>query len=116
MISENLMDDLERIYRRAGSRKLWSDIHSNNPLTVTLLTSSLHPFIISIVGGLFAHLILIRLTCGHLNDSDPMWLNCRLAVRYAAAITKKFASSIAPHITSILVHGKQVIYRQRCTS
>uniref|UniRef100_A0A8C6M2W5 Phosphorylase b kinase regulatory subunit n=1 Tax=Nothobranchius furzeri TaxID=105023 RepID=A0A8C6M2W5_NOTFU len=45
---------LERIYRRAGSRKLW------------------------------------------------------LAVRRAAAITKKFASSIAPHITTILVHGKQV--------
>uniref|UniRef100_A0A7N6AGL3 Phosphorylase b kinase regulatory subunit n=1 Tax=Anabas testudineus TaxID=64144 RepID=A0A7N6AGL3_ANATE len=51
---ENLMDELERIYRRAGSRKLW------------------------------------------------------LAVRHAAAITKKFASSIAPHITTILVHGKQV--------
>ncbi|KAM7014746.1 phosphorylase b kinase regulatory subunit beta isoform 4-T4 [Tautogolabrus adspersus] len=51
---ENLMDELERIYRRAGSRKLW------------------------------------------------------LAVRHAAAIIKKFASSIAPHITTILVHGKQV--------
>uniref|UniRef100_A0A4W6G193 Phosphorylase b kinase regulatory subunit n=1 Tax=Lates calcarifer TaxID=8187 RepID=A0A4W6G193_LATCA len=31
-----------------------------------------------------------------------------LAVRHAAAIIKKFASSIAPHITTILVHGKQV--------
>ncbi|XP_075934148.1 phosphorylase b kinase regulatory subunit beta isoform X4 [Anarhichas minor] len=51
---ENLRDELERIYRRAGSRKLW------------------------------------------------------LAVRHAAAIIKKFASSIAPHITTILVHGKQV--------
>ncbi|PWA18849.1 hypothetical protein CCH79_00004797 [Gambusia affinis] len=51
---ENLMEELERIYRRAGSRKLW------------------------------------------------------LAVRHAAAITKKYASSIAPHITTILVHGKQV--------
>ncbi|KAM9410362.1 phosphorylase b kinase regulatory subunit beta isoform 3-T4 [Pholidichthys leucotaenia] len=51
---ENMMDELERIYRRAGSRKLW------------------------------------------------------LAVRHAAAIIKKFASSIAPHITTILVHGKQV--------
>ncbi|XP_029281033.1 phosphorylase b kinase regulatory subunit beta [Cottoperca gobio] len=51
---ENLIDELERLYRRAGSRKLW------------------------------------------------------LAVRHAAAITKKFASSIAPHITTILVHGKQV--------
>ncbi|XP_038557413.1 phosphorylase b kinase regulatory subunit beta isoform X2 [Micropterus salmoides] len=51
---ENLLDELERIYRRAGSRKLW------------------------------------------------------LAVRQAAAIIKKFASSIAPHITTILVHGKQV--------
>ncbi|XP_076745753.1 phosphorylase b kinase regulatory subunit beta isoform X2 [Maylandia zebra] len=51
---ENMMEELERIYRRAGSRKLW------------------------------------------------------LAVRHAAAITKKFASSIAPHITTILVHGKQV--------
>uniref|UniRef100_A0A3B5MRY2 Phosphorylase b kinase regulatory subunit n=1 Tax=Xiphophorus couchianus TaxID=32473 RepID=A0A3B5MRY2_9TELE len=50
----NLMDELERIYRRAGSRKLW------------------------------------------------------LAVRHAAAITRKYASSIAPHITTILVHGKQV--------
>ncbi|KAF3833119.1 hypothetical protein F7725_026784 [Dissostichus mawsoni] len=51
----NLTDELERLYRRAGSRKLW------------------------------------------------------LVVRHAAAITKKFASSIAPHITTILVHGKQVI-------
>ncbi|XP_018613664.1 phosphorylase b kinase regulatory subunit beta isoform X3 [Scleropages formosus] len=51
---ENLMDELERIYRRAGSRKLW------------------------------------------------------LAVRYAAALTRKFASSIAPHITTVLVHSKQV--------
>ncbi|XP_010777073.1 phosphorylase b kinase regulatory subunit beta-like [Notothenia coriiceps] len=51
---ENLTDELERLYRRAGSRKLW------------------------------------------------------LVVRHAAAITKKFASSIAPHITTILVHGKQV--------
>ncbi|XP_071345289.1 phosphorylase b kinase regulatory subunit beta isoform X3 [Trachinotus anak] len=51
---ENLMEELERIYRRAGSRKLW------------------------------------------------------LAVRHAAAIMKKYASSIAPHITTILVHGKQV--------
>ncbi|KAM7423631.1 hypothetical protein PAMA_000130 [Pampus argenteus] len=51
---ENLMDELERIYRRAGSRKLW------------------------------------------------------LAVRHSASIIKKCASSIAPHITTILVHGKQV--------
>uniref|UniRef100_A0A7N8XZR9 Phosphorylase b kinase regulatory subunit n=1 Tax=Mastacembelus armatus TaxID=205130 RepID=A0A7N8XZR9_9TELE len=51
---ETLSEELERIYRRAGSRKLW------------------------------------------------------LAVRHAAAIIKKFASSIAPHITTILVHGKQV--------
>ncbi|XP_055010270.1 phosphorylase b kinase regulatory subunit beta isoform X3 [Boleophthalmus pectinirostris] len=49
-----LMDELERIYRRAGSRKLW------------------------------------------------------LAVRLVAAILKKFAGSIAPHITTILVNGKQV--------
>uniref|UniRef100_A0A665W1Y2 Phosphorylase b kinase regulatory subunit n=1 Tax=Echeneis naucrates TaxID=173247 RepID=A0A665W1Y2_ECHNA len=51
---EKLMEELERIYRRAGSRKLW------------------------------------------------------LAVRQTAAIIKKFASSIAPHITTILVQGKQV--------
>ncbi|XP_044221771.1 phosphorylase b kinase regulatory subunit beta isoform X2 [Thunnus albacares] len=51
---ENLTDELERIYRMAGSRKLW------------------------------------------------------LAVRNVATATKKFASSIAPHITTILVHGKQV--------
>ncbi|KAM8877908.1 phosphorylase b kinase regulatory subunit beta isoform 2-T2 [Synchiropus picturatus] len=51
---ENLMEELERIYRRAGTRKLWQ------------------------------------------------------AVRHSAAIIKKFAGSIAPHITSILVHGKQV--------
>ncbi|KAM6980303.1 phosphorylase b kinase regulatory subunit beta isoform 2-T2 [Aplochiton taeniatus] len=51
---ENMQDELERIYRRAGSRKLW------------------------------------------------------LVVRYTAAIIKKFASSIAPHITTLLVHGKQV--------
>ncbi|XP_034041246.1 phosphorylase b kinase regulatory subunit beta isoform X3 [Thalassophryne amazonica] len=50
----NLMDELERIYRRAGSRKLW------------------------------------------------------LAVRLAAAIIKKFGNSIALHITTLLVHGKQV--------
>uniref|UniRef100_H2TKZ5 Phosphorylase b kinase regulatory subunit n=1 Tax=Takifugu rubripes TaxID=31033 RepID=H2TKZ5_TAKRU len=51
---EPMKDELERIYRRAGSRKLW------------------------------------------------------LAVRQAAVILKKFPSSIAPHITTILVHGKQV--------
>uniref|UniRef100_A0AAY5E9L8 Phosphorylase b kinase regulatory subunit n=1 Tax=Electrophorus electricus TaxID=8005 RepID=A0AAY5E9L8_ELEEL len=49
-----LRDELERIYRQAGSRKLW------------------------------------------------------LAVRCTAAATQKFASSIAPHITTLLVHGKQV--------
>merc|ERR1712142_317745 len=54
MRDENLMDELERIYRRAGSRKLW------------------------------------------------------LAVRHAATIIEKFAGSIAPQITSMLVHGKQV--------
>ncbi|XP_052457398.1 phosphorylase b kinase regulatory subunit beta isoform X2 [Carassius gibelio] len=52
--NENLKDDMERIYRRAGSRKLW------------------------------------------------------LAVRSAAAVIQKFAGSIAPHITTMLVHGKQV--------
>lgn len=36
-------------------------------------------------------------------------------MRQAAVILKKFASSIAPHITTILVHGKQVIFRQSCT-
>lgn len=38
----------------------------------------------------------------------PPTLLCRLAVRYTAAVTGKFASSIAPHITTLLVHGKQV--------
>ncbi|XP_030620490.1 phosphorylase b kinase regulatory subunit beta isoform X3 [Chanos chanos] len=51
---ENLKDELERIYRQAGSRKLW------------------------------------------------------LVVRYTAAVCQRFASSIAPHITTLLVHGKQV--------
>ncbi|KAJ8343685.1 hypothetical protein SKAU_G00310140 [Synaphobranchus kaupii] len=51
---ENLMEELEHIYRSAGRRKIW------------------------------------------------------LAVRYAAALTKKVASSIAPHITTLVVHGKQV--------
>uniref|UniRef100_A0A8C7PZW5 Phosphorylase b kinase regulatory subunit n=1 Tax=Oncorhynchus mykiss TaxID=8022 RepID=A0A8C7PZW5_ONCMY len=51
---ETLMEDMERLYRIAGTRKLW------------------------------------------------------LAVRYAAAVIKKFASSIAPHITTLVVHGKQV--------
>lgn len=39
------------------------------------------------------------------------WLSVdtpRLAVRYGAAFTQKFSSSIAPHITTFLVHGKQV--------
>lgn len=44
-----------------------------------------------------------------LNNCYLIWTNCRLAVRQAAVILKKFASSIAPHITTILVHGKQVI-------
>ncbi|XP_051572409.1 phosphorylase b kinase regulatory subunit beta isoform X2 [Myxocyprinus asiaticus] len=52
--NENLKDDVERIYRRAGSRKLW------------------------------------------------------LAVRSAAAVIQVFSGSIAPHITSMLVQGKQV--------
>ncbi|KAF6078976.1 phosphorylase kinase regulatory subunit beta [Phyllostomus discolor] len=49
-----ISDHIERVYRKAGSRKLW------------------------------------------------------LAVRYGAAFTQKFSSSIAPHITTLLVHGKQV--------
>nr|XP_020021501.1 phosphorylase b kinase regulatory subunit beta-like [Castor canadensis] len=49
-----ISDHIERVYRRAGSKKLW------------------------------------------------------LAVRYGAAFTQKFSSSIAPHITTFLVHGKQV--------
>ncbi|XP_045888128.1 phosphorylase b kinase regulatory subunit beta isoform X1 [Micropterus dolomieu] len=51
---ENLLDELERIYRRAGSRKLWS------------------------------------------------------VVRLAASLLTKLVDSLAPSITSILVHGKQV--------
>ncbi|KAL4613604.1 phosphorylase b kinase regulatory subunit beta isoform X1 [Arapaima gigas] len=51
---EKLMDELERIYRRAGSRKLWS------------------------------------------------------VVRLAASLLTKLVDSLAPSITSILVHGKQV--------
>ncbi|XP_036296549.1 phosphorylase b kinase regulatory subunit beta isoform X2 [Pipistrellus kuhlii] len=47
-------DHIERVYRKAGSKKLW------------------------------------------------------LAVRSGAAFTRKFASSIAPHVTTLLVHGKQV--------
>lgn len=50
----SLMDELERIYRRAGSRKLWS------------------------------------------------------VVRLAASLLTKLVDSLAPSITSILVHGKQV--------
>lgn len=38
----------------------------------------------------------------------------RLAVRYAASASQKFAGSIAPHITTLLVHGKQVM--GRCSS
>lgn len=40
-----------------------------------------------------------------------LWLSTdtpRLTVRYGAAFTQKFSSSIAPHITTLLVHGKQV--------
>uniref|UniRef100_A0A8C5EGA5 Phosphorylase b kinase regulatory subunit n=1 Tax=Gouania willdenowi TaxID=441366 RepID=A0A8C5EGA5_GOUWI len=50
----NLRDELERIYRRAGSRKLWS------------------------------------------------------VVRLAASLLTKIVDSLAPSITSVLVHGKQV--------
>ncbi|XP_010224520.1 PREDICTED: phosphorylase b kinase regulatory subunit beta-like, partial [Tinamus guttatus] len=32
----------------------------------------------------------------------------RLVLRYSAAFVQKFSSSIAPHITTLLVHGKQV--------
>ncbi|XP_076011699.1 phosphorylase b kinase regulatory subunit beta isoform X1 [Genypterus blacodes] len=51
---ENMRDELERIYRRAGSRKLWS------------------------------------------------------VVRLAASLLTKLVDSLAPSITSVLVHGKQV--------
>nr|XP_057944760.1 phosphorylase b kinase regulatory subunit beta isoform X4 [Doryrhamphus excisus] len=51
---ESLTDELERIYRRAGSRKLWS------------------------------------------------------VVRLAASLLTKLVDSLAPSITSVLVHGKQV--------
>ncbi|XP_061748471.1 phosphorylase b kinase regulatory subunit beta isoform X2 [Nerophis ophidion] len=52
--TKTLMDELERIYRRAGSRKLWS------------------------------------------------------VVRLAASLLSKLVDSLAPSITSVLVHGKQV--------
>ncbi|KAK4814178.1 hypothetical protein QYF61_010010, partial [Mycteria americana] len=48
-------EHIERIYRRAGSKKLW------------------------------------------------------LVLRYSAAFAQKFSSSIAPHITTLLVHGKQLL-------
>ncbi|XP_075884532.1 phosphorylase b kinase regulatory subunit beta isoform X1 [Nelusetta ayraudi] len=51
---ESMLDELERIYRRAGSRKLWS------------------------------------------------------VVRLAASLLTKLVDSLAPSITSVLVHGKQV--------
>ncbi|XP_030575205.1 phosphorylase b kinase regulatory subunit beta isoform X2 [Archocentrus centrarchus] len=51
---ESMMEELERIYRRAGSRKLWS------------------------------------------------------VVRLAASLLSKLVDSLAPSITSVLVHGKQV--------
>ncbi|XP_013131606.1 phosphorylase b kinase regulatory subunit beta isoform X2 [Oreochromis niloticus] len=51
---ENMMEELERIYRRAGSRKLWC------------------------------------------------------VVRLAASLLSKLVDSLAPSITSVLVHGKQV--------
>uniref|UniRef100_A0A8C4M6C5 Phosphorylase b kinase regulatory subunit n=1 Tax=Equus asinus asinus TaxID=83772 RepID=A0A8C4M6C5_EQUAS len=40
--------------------------------------------------------------------SHGLTLAWMLAVRYGAAFTQKFSSSIAPHITTFLVHGKQV--------
>lgn len=42
-------------------------------------------------------------------NNDTYFYGCRLAVRYAAAVIRKFASSIAPHITTLVVHGKQVM-------
>lgn len=47
VISENMMDELERIYRRAGSRKLWSDIlthTSTNTYTVCVHMNSKDAF------------------------------------------------------------------------
>lgn len=40
--SGNMLDELERIYRRAGSRKLWSDIltHKHTQLPVELQSYS----------------------------------------------------------------------------
>lgn len=55
-------EHIERIYRRAGSRKLW------------------------------------------------------LVLRYSAAFAQKFSSSITPHITTLLVHGKQVCCALRSKS
>uniref|UniRef100_A0A669BB82 Phosphorylase b kinase regulatory subunit n=1 Tax=Oreochromis niloticus TaxID=8128 RepID=A0A669BB82_ORENI len=52
--------------------------------------------------------ILLRREGPDFLAKDGKHSHCELAVRHAAAITKKFASSIAPHITTILVHGKQV--------
>uniref|UniRef100_A0A3B3V4E6 Phosphorylase b kinase regulatory subunit n=1 Tax=Poecilia latipinna TaxID=48699 RepID=A0A3B3V4E6_9TELE len=58
---ENLMDELERIYRRAGSRKLWSVVRLAASL-LTKLVDSLAPSITSILVqgkqvtlGLFGH-------------------------------------------------------------
>lgn len=40
VISESLMGDLERIYRRAGSRKLWSDILTSTQRYTKIHTDS----------------------------------------------------------------------------
>uniref|UniRef100_A0A8B9HNQ2 Phosphorylase b kinase regulatory subunit n=1 Tax=Astyanax mexicanus TaxID=7994 RepID=A0A8B9HNQ2_ASTMX len=45
---------------------------------------------------------------GTLSQIKKVYLIAGLAVRYAAAASQKFAGSIAPHITTLLVHGKQV--------
>uniref|UniRef100_A0A8C2S5C7 Phosphorylase b kinase regulatory subunit n=1 Tax=Capra hircus TaxID=9925 RepID=A0A8C2S5C7_CAPHI len=50
------------------------------------------------------------LVSDHIQNHHNIFLNkqMKLAVRYGAAFTQKFSSSIAPHITTFLVHGKQV--------
>ncbi|KAI4889121.1 hypothetical protein NFI96_014259 [Prochilodus magdalenae] len=77
---ENLKDEIERIYRRAGSRKLW--------------------FLVLLLWISYASHVCVYSALVHLIE--------RSVVRLAASLLTKLVDSLAPSITSILVHGKQV--------
>ncbi|XP_029464331.1 phosphorylase b kinase regulatory subunit beta isoform X2 [Rhinatrema bivittatum] len=73
---------------------------ASQAILLSILLKREGPHFITREGTVYDHIERIYRRSG----SKKLWM----VVRYTAAFAQKLASSIAPHITTLLVHGKQV--------